>query len=178
MTDFIICNAQEGNVENPTIRFTAKHALAKLSVGFATDIQQGMAYAKAVKVYGVLKNGRFTFDNATDENSGFVNGQDVINLEFAQPEGGYVYVDSPEAVYAKEYTMYLLPSGNSDGKGAIKQIETEINGIKQVFDLTSVPLIRGKNTSIKIIIDQKEVKFTATIEDWEVVDRGEVDIID
>lgn len=164
-TDFIVCAAQEGNVENPVIQFTAKHALAKLSIGFATDLGEGMAYARATKVSGVIKSGRYTYDAASG--NGFENSGETIDIELPQPQDGDLFINSNEAVYLDEYTLYLLPPNNDDGLGGVGIIETVINGIVKEFDLSSVPLRNGKGTNIKIIINQKETTFTATIGDWE-----------
>lgn len=174
-TDFIVCDAQEGNVENPTIQFTARHALAKLSFSFATDLEQGMAYVKAVKVTGLLKSGRFVFDATTG--NGYENGTETFDMELPQPEGGEIYINSNIPVPVDEYTLYLLPPNSNDSKGGISKLETVINGKSKEFDLSSIPLESGKHTNIKIIINQKEIKFTATITDWE--EGGTVnDIID
>ena len=167
-TDFITCAAQEGNVENPTVTFKAKHALAKLTIGFATDLEQGMAYAKALKVYGILKEGKYTFDNVTESDNGFENGTETLDIDLPQSATGEIYVNSQSPVYVDEYTLYLLPPNTADGKGGLAQIETVINGVTQMFDLSSVPLESGKNTMIKIIINQKETTFKATIEEWEI----------
>ena len=164
-TDFITCSAEEGNVENPMIRFTAKHALAKLTIGFATDLEEGFAYVKATKVKGVVKNGKYTFD-ATGGNGFTYNSRQTVDLDLAQPAEDIV-VSSNEAVYADEYTLYLLPLYENDGKGSVQEIETVINGVPKVFDLSSVPLASGKNTIVRIVINQKDVKFTAAIRDWE-----------
>ena len=162
-TDFMVCSAKEGNVDTPAIEFTAKHALAKLSVGFATDIEQGMAYARAEVLYDIYESGKYIFDSGFDYTT-----SSKREYVFTQPTTGDIYVNSPEAVYPPEYTIYLLPSVSQDNKGAMGNIKTVINGREQEFDLSSVPLKAGKHTSVKIIINQKEVSFTATIEDWQV----------
>ncbi len=167
-TDFITCNAQEGNVENPTIHFKAKHTLAKVTIGFATELEHGMAYAKATKVYGLLKEGKFIFDKVAEGDNGFEIGTRTFDLELPQPATGEIYVNSPSPVYVNEYTLYILPPNTADGKGGIKKIETVINGVTLMLDLSSVPLASGKNTNIKIIINQKETTFNATIENWEI----------
>ena len=162
-TDFMVCAAKDGNVETPAIEFTAKHALAKLSIGFATDVEQGMAYARAEILYDIYNDGKYIFDSGFD----YTNSS-KRDFEFTQPEDGDIYVDSTEAVYPSEYTIYLLPSVTDDNKGGMGELKTVINGIEKMFDLSSVPLKAGKHTSVKIIINQKEVSFTATIEDWQV----------
>lgn len=164
-TDFIVCDAREGNVENPTIQFTARHALAKVTFSFATDLEQGMAYLKVQKICGLFKSGRFTFD-ATSGN-GFENSTERFDLELPQPASGEVFISSNVPVPVDEYTLYLLPPNNNDGKGGLTKLETVINGKHKDFDLTTVPLASGKNTNIKIIINQKEITFTATVGDWE-----------
>lgn len=170
-TDFIVCDAKEGNVENPTISFVARHALAKLTFSFATDLEEGMAYVKADKIYGLIKNGLFRYDAQTG--NGFDNGTDTLNLRLQQPDscGTFscnIYVNSNEPVHVNEYTLYLLPPNNIDGKGGLIKLDAIINGKEKDFDLSSVPLVSGKNTEVKIIVNQKEISFTATVQEWEV----------
>lgn len=161
-TDFMVCEGVDGNVENPVIQLTAKHALAKLSIGFATDIENGYAYAKALKVNGITKIGRYEYSKGAFT---FDAAPETVDFELTQPknEDGTdkeIIADSKEAVYVDEYTMYLLPN-------AVASIETVINGVPQTFDLSRVPLASGKNTGIRIIIDQKGASFKVSIGDWE-----------
>lgn len=174
-TDFIVCDAQEGNVENPTVYFTARHALAKLTFSFASDVEHGMAYIKVQKINGLIKRGRFSFDAVSG--NGFENGTEKMDLPLPQPTTGDIFINSNNPVNVEEYTLYILPPNNNDGKGGIGTLEAVINGNETLFDLSSVPVASGRNTNIKIVINQKEITFTATIEDWET--GGNItDIID
>lgn len=153
-TDFIVCEAVDGNKETTSVQFTAKHALAKLTIGFATDIEDGFAYAKAVKLNGVTKSARYSYGQ------GYTTfGLEKVAYDLAQPADEIV-IDSNQATYIDEYTVYLLPN-------ALESIETVINGVTKTLDLSQVQLAPGKNTSLRIVINQKEVSFTATIGDWE-----------
>lgn len=154
-TDFIVCAGVDGNVENPVIQFTAKHALAKLTIGFATDIEDGYAYVKALKVNGITKEGRYEYSTGTFTYS----NPETADVELPQPAEDII-IESDQAEYIDEYTIYLLPT-------SVASVETVINGVPKTLDLSQVSLAAGKNTSIKIIINQKEVSFKATIGDWE-----------
>ncbi len=176
-TDFITCSAKEGNIEDPIIRFTAKHALAKLSIGFATDISVGFAYVRALKVSGILMQGTFKFDKTNGD--GFVYNGNETTGECVLPQisSGDICIESNDPLYIEDYELYLLPPETTDGKGGISEIEVVINGVHKTINLKSVPLRAGKNTMINIVINQKEVKFHASIGPWK--DGGSVnDTID
>lgn len=161
-TDFIVCEGVDGNKETASVQFTAKHALAKLSIGFATDIEEGFANAKATKLNGVTKSGKYVYGQ------GFNFGTEKVSFELAQP-AEEIIVESNQATYKDEYTVYLLPN-------ALESIETVINGVTKTLDLSQVQLAPGKNTSLRIVINQKEVSFTATIGNWEEGGSVEGDI--